>query len=402
MRAARATRLAGGRTRGLILVLVAAALMGAGCGASEQGGGGNDGDPKGSSAPADSELVIEGHGVGKDGLPTDPDLPASKAKARATTAARKRRDLSGVLGVATVEPPKLLGDGTIDDGPDPFDTGGAPTASMPLPIEDDVALTEALDTWRRGQGTGLQLVDLAAFQRWAQLDRTLTDSSHDESKDPSAPFVVRVLSKRCGGARTSASGVLMGGETVVTTVHAIESVERRVRVQLALDATERRYPAMIQYVDVDDDIAVLRVPGLTAAGIGQLSAVPSAFATEGFALGITIDGLGRVPVLLGGDRLSAKVEQPDGFGEQITDRDVHPMLGAVTTGYSGGPVVTSVGDDAGPWRMAGMVRARVPYRSLTASVVIPIDLIKEAIGARDARSEWNELVPRAGCSQWTR
>lgn len=372
-------------------VTIATALLIAGCG----GGGAGETDAGSSSAAngddsgVNSVLVIDGSVVDSAGASARPQRAAAERKAART---KPRR------AVVRAQPwPELArkADGTLDAGPDPFASSYIPV--QPIPIEDDPYTTKDIDA----AASSLRRVD---NDTWAQWKLGMGRSPWQQGEDPTARSIVEVTVERCGGARTVATGVVLANETVVTTVHAVENAAKRVWIAPAV-GVEPRIAAMIQYLDVDDDVAVLRVPGLRLDPMLWYVA-PSSEPTLGFAFGIGPGGrsgaLRRVPVITSTQESSITVEQPDGLAQEITDRSVQTLVGGITTGFSGG-VVAATNDPtlATNWGFHGLLRARVPFRSDTAGIVVPSRIVADALDANDRLDPWFEHRP-GGCPQWHR
>ena len=367
----------------LILVPVLAL---AGCGS---GGDSAAGDKAGDEATNDvgSVLVLNGKNAEAEPLP---EAPEAKAKAAA-----KRK-----VRIATTErvwpAPELLADGTIDDGPDPFE--GERVQVQPIPIEDDPATTAAVDA------TALRMrrIDRAEWDRWMAANGNR--SPWQQGNDTFADSIVDVTVERCGGARTVATGVVIADELVVTTVHAVESASKRVRIAPTIGSSAR-IPAMVRFLDIDDDIAVLKVPGLTTRPM-PVYVPTSAAPSFGYAYGISQGGLAgtlrRTPVVVSMTESSIQLEQPDGFAQEISDRSVQTLVGGISTGFSGGVVAaTNDPDLATGWGFHGMIRARVPFRADTGGIVVPSRLIRDAVTASGNLDQWFEHRP-GGCPQWRR
>jgi hypothetical protein len=370
-----------------LLILFAGAMLVAGC-----GGDGESSQPSKSSSQASSDqvgsvLVLDGEPVGRqragdgDGV-TRPATPKRKPRTR-------------IARTAPWPALQLTASGTIDDGPDPFERSNVPV--QPIPIEDDPYTTKDIDV----AAAQLRRVDR---EKWDEWMTGMGRSPWQQGPDSTANALVEVTVERCGGARSVATGVVLADDTVVTTVHAVENAARRVRVSPAIGYGPR-IPAMIQYLDVDDDVAVLRVPGLRITPMRwhvPLNAEP----LFGYAFGVGPGGrsgaLRRVPVITSMQESSITVEQPDGLAEQITDRWVQTIVGGITTGFSGG-VVAATNDPAlaTSWGFHGLLRARVSLRSDTAGIVVPSRIVAEALDANDRLDPWYEHMP-GGCPQWHR
>lgn len=385
-----------------ILVVFMAALLFAACG-SLPGGAKDEQDAKSrpqsdQPAPAPGMLIVNGKVV--DGAPVaeEPKLtPAATraAQAKAAAAAAAKDPERPAFVAEPLEEPPLNADGTLDDGPDPF--AGARTQVLPAPIEDDAEVTRPIAAW----ANDLQSIEQERWAQWLQ-DRSAMNQAQGPADVVGA--MVRVSTLRCGGASTVATGVVLADETVVTTVHAIESPQRRVRVA-PLGAPGARMAAIIKYVDVDDDIAVLHVPGLQLRPIGTHVArgsQPQRALAFGVAPGGTQGSFRRVPVYVAMQEESITLEQADGLAQDISDRSVLPIAGGIDNGFSGGVVAaTNQADQAGGWGFHGLVRARVPYRSTGGGVAIPSRLVTAAIQASERSDPWFELRPGA-CPQWHR
>ncbi len=376
------------------LVVVLLGLLVAACGGADAKTSAADGDAKDkdSGEAVESLLVIDGKTVGADGsITSDP----TKDPAARTTKPKRVRS-------ATVDEDEewpalpLNGDGTIDDGPDPF--AGERIQVQPLPIEDDPASTAPIDA----AAMEMRRVERADWDRW--IGANGQRSPWAQGNDPLAASLVDITVERCGGARTVATGVVLANETVVTTVHAIETATNRVRVAPTV-GDGPRLAAMIRYLDVDDDVAVLKVPGLRVQPMPVY--VPSGTAPRfGYAYGVANVGVAgtmrRTPVMVSMTEESIELEQPDGFAEQISNRSVQTLVGGITTGFSGGVVATTNDDDlATGFGFHGLIRARVPFRADTAGIVVPSRIVRDAITASGQLDEWFEHRP-GGCAQWRR
>lgn len=389
----------------IVASVLALALVLAGCGALP--GGDSAKEKSSDDKPASSKvkeggplpggvLVLNGRPVDANGRRLDTgERPSSrdgrKAADDGTTVERDDRTL-----VRTFLAPPLMTDGTIDDGADPFDDGSIPL--HPLPLENDPATTRDVDAFAQG----LREVPGDLWRQW------LDDGSPAGMTTGPADVVnamVRIYVKKCGGAQYVASGVVLADETVVTTVHAVESPMRRVRVE-PLGSPGLRTPAMIQYVDVDDDVAVLRVPGLQMTPLG-MHAPQGTDPARALGFGVGVGGsphgvLRRIPVFAARQEQSITLEQPDGFDQAISDRSVFPVAGAVSNGFSGGVIAATNDDDlVDGWGFHGLVRARVPFRSRGGGIAVPARVVRQAIDASNELDEWFELRP-TGCPQWHR
>ncbi len=368
-----------------IALVVAALLVVAGCGVSNSPP--KQAEDQTNDSSTDPLLVLQGHASLGDEVVTE-----APARARARTRTRESGDV-----VEVEEWPELpLTDaGTIDAGPDPYADQFVPVHAMP--IEDDPRTTATIARSARM----LRLVDHEDWDAWMGANNR---SPWQQDYDANSASVVEVTVERCGGARSVATGVVLADELVATTSHVVENAAARVRVAPAVGASTR-IPAMIRYLDVDDDVAILRVPGLQVEPM-PLHTPSSVAPTFGYAYGVAPVGragtLRRVPVLATQVEEPITTEQPDGFAQQISDRSVNTLVGGITSGFSGGVVVaTNDANRASGWGFHGLLRARMSLREDTAGIVIPARIVAEAIAAESQLEEWFEHRP-GGCPQWFR
>lgn len=381
--------------RGIVAAgVVAISIVAGGCGGSDAPStteaAAKDADTA-ASAPVDGVLVVRGRAVDAAGRAVGAEPAAASPRASRPQLPLAPRRIERRAGPWPAPP--LLPDGTIDAGTDPFGDGAVPV--QPVPIEDDPGSTALLGV----EAMQLRRIDVERWQQWREAE---VRSPWQQAVDPTTAAVVQVAVERCGGARTVATGVVLDDETVVTTVHAIESPASRVRVMPVSGG--RRLPAMVRYLDVDDDVAVLKVPGLSARPMDFHVPVDQQ-PRLGYAYGIVAGGrsgmLRRAPVLTSMREATIDVEQPDGFARRISGRPVQTVVGSIAGGFSGG-VVSATNDPLlrGGFGFHGLVRARVPFRA-TAGVVVPSSVVGAALDAAERLEEWFEHPP-GGCPQWRR
>lgn len=383
------------RPRGRVPLVLVLGLLIAGCGSTSEDADTSTSEASSAGADsgeqADSLLVIDGKEVGAHGETAndpadDPEEPAKPRRVHATA------DDPHVEWVA----PALNGDGTIDDGPDPF--AGERIQVQPLPIEDDPTTTASIDA----AAGAMRRVEREDWDRWTGANSQR--SPWAQGDDAFAAALVDITVERCGGARTVATGVVLANETVVTTVHAVETATKRVRVSSTVGEGPR-LAAMVRYLDVDDDVAVLKVPGLRIQPM-PIHAASGTTPRLAYAYGVANVGMSgalrRTPVIVSMQETSIQMEQPDGFAEQISDRSVQTLVGGISTGFSGGVVATTTDQNFGSgFGFHGLIRARVPFRADTAGIVVPSRIVSDAINASNGLAEWYEHRP-GGCVQWRR
>lgn len=145
--------------------------------------------------------------------------------------------------------------------------------------------------------------------------------------------VVRVIGHACG-LGIEGSGWVAAKGLVVTNAHVVAGVDSP-RVDrndgVLLDAT-------VVSFDKVNDIAVLRVRGLTARPLPLVDAVEN---TPGALLGYPRNGpYAETPVRVGRE---AQIIGRDAYGTFPTPRRVTTLRGSVQSGNSGGPVVDAEG-----------------------------------------------------------
>jgi hypothetical protein len=151
-----------------------------------------------------------------------------------------------------------------------------------------------------------------------------------------APSVVRILGNACG-LGVEGSGWVAAPGLVVTNAHVVAG-EHDTVVQAPGDAAGSR-DATLVHLDVRDDVAVLRVPGLGAPALA-LASNPSS-GTAGALLGYPLNG----PFDVEAARIGATrtVLSQDAYGRGPVRRSVTPLRGQVRSGNSGGPIVDAAG-----------------------------------------------------------
>lgn len=152
-----------------------------------------------------------------------------------------------------------------------------------------------------------------------------------------APSVVRILGTACG-LGVEGSGWVAAPGLVVTNAHVVAG-EHDTVVQAPGDPVGSRDATLVQ-LDVRDDVAVLRVPDLSAPVL-SLAADPTS-GTAGAILGYPLNG----PFDVEAGRIGATrtVLSEDAYGRGPVRRAVTPLRGHVRSGNSGGPVVDARGN----------------------------------------------------------
>jgi S1-C subfamily serine protease len=148
-----------------------------------------------------------------------------------------------------------------------------------------------------------------------------------------APSVVRVLGTACG-LGVEGSGWVARPGLVVTAAHVVAGGTDTM-VTLLSGPT---LPAQAVAFGSRNDVAVLRVPGLTARALRLTDPRPGAtVAIVGYPENGPLDA---VPGRIGA---TATVLSPDAYGRGLVARTVTSLSGAVRHGDSGGPAVDASG-----------------------------------------------------------
>ena len=147
------------------------------------------------------------------------------------------------------------------------------------------------------------------------------------------PSVVRITGFACG-LGVEGSGWIVGKELVATNAHVVAGIDR--------PEVDRRddhgFEARVVSFDADNDVAILRVPGLQGTPLGMAD---TARGQPAALLGFPGNGPFRAtPVRMG---RAAKVGLRDAYGRFRLGRTVIALRGNVEAGNSGGPVVDSAG-----------------------------------------------------------
>ncbi len=160
--------------------------------------------------------------------------------------------------------------------------------------------------------------------------------AHSPAVRTDARSVVRVLGTACGLA-IEGSGWVAREDLVVTNAHVVAGESDTV-VEPGGEPPE--LPAQVVFFEKEDDIALLRVPGLNLPSL-SLVANPGK-GTPGVILGYPEDG----PFTADSARIgeTQDVITQNAYGEGPVTRLLTPLRGLVRPGNSGGPVVASNGD----------------------------------------------------------
>lgn len=154
--------------------------------------------------------------------------------------------------------------------------------------------------------------------------------------------VVKIVGDSCGIGIQGSGWVVRPG-LVVTNAHVVagETDGETVLTQ-GLGSTPTSFNGTVVAVDADNDVALIRVPGLTlrplpmASGVSENGQVAMVGYPEGNPLTAVPGRIGRVIEVLG----------PNAYGSHVHLRPVVPLRGLLRHGDSGGPVLNPAGQVA--------------------------------------------------------
>ena len=198
-----------------------------------------------------------------------------------------------------------------------------------------------------------------------------TDASLRQAVLAAGPSTVKVEGFGCGVLQEG-SGFVAAPGLVVTNAHVVAGI-RQPLVQVG--STLR--PVEVLYFDPSFDLAVLRVPGLTAPVLHlDPSTVPEG--TQGVVLGypgggpFAADGAGVMALF--------QAEGRDIYGHGLTVRNVYELDAEVRPGNSGGPLVLPDGE------VVGVVFSRSTVDDAIGYALTSPDVLHRVANAEQARS----------------
>ncbi|HUZ28034.1 MAG TPA: MarP family serine protease [Solirubrobacteraceae bacterium] len=193
--------------------------------------------------------------------------------------------------------------------------------------------------------------------------------------------VVRILGTACG-LGIEGSGWVAGPGLVVTNAHVVAG-ETDTVVQVGGQPPDLSARPLV--FDPHDDIAVLRVPGLSRPALSLASHPASG--TAGAIEGYPLDGpLNLQPARIGATQV---VSTQDAYGNGPVLRSITPLRGLVRPGNSGGPLV-----DAGG-RVLGTVFAAITG-SAGGGFAVPDDKVSAQLARARAQAA---PVSSGACAQ---
>jgi len=151
------------------------------------------------------------------------------------------------------------------------------------------------------------------------------------------PSVVRVTgaAPSCGTS-VEGSGFLYAAERVMTNAHVVAGVPAPV-----VHTTDgRTLPATVVLFDPEEDIAVLRVPGISGRALSF--AAPVAAGASGAVVGYPENG--PFTAVASRVRSVAPVKGPDVYQRSYVTREIQSLFARVRPGNSGGPLIGKDGN----------------------------------------------------------
>jgi S1-C subfamily serine protease len=190
------------------------------------------------------------------------------------------------------------------------------------------------------------------------------------ARDPqiraSGRSVVRVLGTACG-LGVEGSGWIAGSGIVVTNAHVVAG---QTDTTVQLQGQGSKLDAQPVWFDSRNDVAVLRVPGVSGAPALRLNEGASP-GTSAAVLGFPGNGAYDVrPARLG---VTATSLTDDAYGRGPIRRKITALRGLVRPGNSGGPVVDGQG------RVVTTVFAATVSEAVNAGFGVPDSIVRDAL-----------------------
>ena len=211
-----------------------------------------------------------------------------------------------------------------------------PTAAKQLPAElrqllDNSGFPDVLSPFARTPVTATGPPDAALV--------------HSAAVATAQPSVLKIRGKAPSCQRQlEGSGFVIAPELVMTNAHVVAGTD-----STAVEVTGRKnritdLPASVVYYDPKVDVAVLRVPNLTAKPL-SFAADPGRSGDDAIVLGYPRDG--PFTVTPGRVRQEINLKGPDIYDSGEVSRDVYTVRATVIAGNSGGPMIDPSGQVTG-------------------------------------------------------
>lgn len=168
------------------------------------------------------------------------------------------------------------------------------------------------------------------------------------------------------------TGFVVGPERLLTNAHVVAGTNR-----VTVEQDGKTLPATVVSYDSNLDVAVLAVPGLTRPALTWADQ-PAERGQDVVAAGYPLDG----PFTLTPGRISDRIQLrgPNIYDSQTVTREVYTIRGAIRSGNSGGPLLSTDGRVLGVVFGAGIDRPDVGF-VLTAAAVA--DQLKKGLADTD-------------------
>ncbi len=185
------------------------------------------------------------------------------------------------------------------------------------------------------------------------------------------PSVVRVLGTACG-LGVEGSGWVAAPHIVVTNAHVVAG-ESDTTVEVG--GRPPGLPAEVVDFDPRDDVAILRVPALSAPALGMAPHAPSGSSVA--VMGYPLDGPFNVePGRIGETQT---VDTENAYGQGPVQRSITPLRGLVRPGNSGGPLINASG------QVSGTVFAAVSGGNGAAGMAVPNAVVAPQLALAKSR-----------------
>jgi S1-C subfamily serine protease len=190
-----------------------------------------------------------------------------------------------------------------------------------------------------------------------------------------APSVVRILGTACG-LGIEGSGWVAAPGLVVTNAHVVAG-ESDTTVEVR--GNPPGLPTELLDFDPHDDIAVLRVPGLSEMPLPLSASAPPG--TPAAILGYPLDGAFNIqPGRIGQTQVTTT---QDAYGNGPVQRNIESLRGLVRPGNSGGPLIDASG------HVVGTVFAAISGASSSSGgdgLAVPNALVRGQLAKAESRS----------------
>jgi S1-C subfamily serine protease len=178
------------------------------------------------------------------------------------------------------------------------------------------------------------------------------------------PSIVKIIGTAPGCSRTlEGSGFVISPQHVLTNAHVVAGVRGGPTV---IEGRHGTFPARVVLYDPERDVAILYVPGLTAAPLPFRG--PAVRGDEAIVAGYPLNShFTAVPARIGSEE---QADSPDIYQVRTVSRSIYAVRAVVRPGNSGGPLLTPGGGVYGVVFAAAIDVSDTGY-ALTASEVAP-------------------------------